>query len=268
LTSQSMQGGRASITGPQVNHSLPGPGPSKKRKRNLRSQGRLDWDEPERQSSTLPYDEDEVEKAVEEAGAVDNAEEEEADEEEESRELTYDEIWDDSSLIAAWESATAEYEAYHGKGKDWKKEPVKKSPLWYNVPPDPSKLKISASAEVVQESGVTQSDLENSRPLDFATFVPSHDPSLAQHSQPPAFEAYATPSAPGEHVSRDEAFNRALGAMYWAGYWTAVYHSHENYNGAGIAHETTVNGNHESQEDDKNAEDLDEDGELLISTQR
>src|SRR5712671_1049458 len=144
-----MQGGRVSIAGPQANHSLPGQGPSKKRKRNPRSQGRRDWDEPERQSSTLPYDEDEVEKTLEEAAAApDDAEEGEADEEEESRELTYDEIWDDSALISAWESATAEYEvrethndflscysdwcyhkAYHGKGKDWKKEPVKKSPL-------------------------------------------------------------------------------------------------------------------------------------------
>jgi hypothetical protein len=92
---------------------------------------------------------------------------------------------------------------------------------WYNIPPDPSKLK--ASAEVVQESSVTQLDLENSRPLDFETFVPDHDPSLAQPSQA-AFGTYGIPLAPGEHVSRDEAFNRALGAMYWVGYWTAIYH--------------------------------------------
>jgi hypothetical protein len=92
---------------------------------------------------------------------------------------------------------------------------------WYNVPPDPSKLKNSM--EVVQEVGVTQPDPDNSRPLDFETFVPNYDPSLAQLSQP-AYETYGIPPAPGEHVSRDEAFNRALGAMYWTGYWTAVYH--------------------------------------------
>jgi hypothetical protein len=38
------------------------------------------------------------------------AEEEEEEEEEESRELTHTEIWDDSALINAWESAAAEYE--------------------------------------------------------------------------------------------------------------------------------------------------------------
>ena len=92
---------------------------------------------------------------------------------------------------------------------------------WYNVPPDPSGLK--KSTEVVQEFGMKQPDSENSRPLDFETFVPIHDPSLAQPFQP-AYESYGIPPAPGEHVGRDEAFNRALGAMYWAGYWTAVYH--------------------------------------------
>ena len=34
----------------------------------------------------------------------------EDEEEDESRELTHEEIWDDSALIEAWNSATAEYE--------------------------------------------------------------------------------------------------------------------------------------------------------------
>ena len=51
------------------------------------------------------------------------------EEEEESRELTHEEIWDDSALVNAWEAATEEYEAYHGSKKDWKSETVNKSPL-------------------------------------------------------------------------------------------------------------------------------------------
>lgn len=98
----SMQGGRASFPSLHTDHSLPGPGPAKKRKRNPGSQRH--WDDPGQQSGTLPYDDDEVDRTIEDV-AVDDAEEEE-----ESRELTYDEIWDDSALIAAWESATAEYE--------------------------------------------------------------------------------------------------------------------------------------------------------------
>ena len=48
---------------------------------------------------------------------------------EESRELTHEEIWDDSALVSAWEAATEEYEAYHGSEKSWKTEPVNKAPL-------------------------------------------------------------------------------------------------------------------------------------------
>ena len=51
------------------------------------------------------------------------------EEEEESRELTHEEIWDDSALVDAWEAATEEYEAYHGLEKAWKAETVNKSPL-------------------------------------------------------------------------------------------------------------------------------------------
>jgi len=68
-----------------------------------------------------------------------------------------------------------------------------------------------------------QRDSEDSRPLDFDTFMPSHDPSLAQTPQH-ALEPNDIPPAPVGHVGRDEAFNRALGAMYWVGYWTAIYH--------------------------------------------
>jgi hypothetical protein len=49
--------------------------------------------------------------------------------EEESRELSREEIWDDSALVDAWEAAQEEYELYHGTGKDWKNGPLKKSPL-------------------------------------------------------------------------------------------------------------------------------------------
>lgn len=88
---------------PHVNHSLPGSGPAKKRKRNPGLPRH--WDEPEQQSSALPYDDDAVDMTIEGDDAVDDA-----GEEEESRELTQGEIWDDSALIDAWESATAEYE--------------------------------------------------------------------------------------------------------------------------------------------------------------
>ena len=99
-----MQGGRASFASPHIDHSLPGPGPAKKRKRKLGPQRH--WDDPEQQSNTLPYDDDEADRKLDEDVTVDDA----VEEGEESCELMHDEIWDDSALIAAWESATAEYE--------------------------------------------------------------------------------------------------------------------------------------------------------------
>lgn len=70
----------------------------------------------------------------------------------------------------------------------------------------------------------------DSQPLNFDTFVPTHDPSLDVPSDPtsnqiPVPDANYFP-ATGESavVSQGEAFSRALSAMYWGGYWSAIYH--------------------------------------------
>ncbi|KAH9921302.1 uncharacterized protein B0H18DRAFT_1021343 [Fomitopsis serialis] len=163
---------------------------------------------------------------------------EEEGQEEESRELTREEVWDDSALVDAWNSAMAEYEAYHGKGK-WKEEPVKKSPLWYNIPPakpdEKSKGKEKASAGTsitrpVLPNGVTyayQEVEDDSATHDLEANVPVHDPSFSGANVVPRSDdaAYAL-SEPGAMVSQDEAFSRALNASYWSGYWTAAYHYH------------------------------------------
>ncbi|KAJ3849602.1 hypothetical protein EV368DRAFT_75613 [Lentinula lateritia] len=179
---------------------------------------------------------------------------------EESRELTHEEIWDDSALIEAWNAAAEEYKAYHGPDKGWKNEPVHKSPLWYNTPPPPSKkqktshplppsvVDVAATTSVkgTAVSTGTEADVaieSDSKPIDFATFVPTHDPGLSlPGSAPPRmmpegndgirkpdlsshYTAAARSSDPGLMVSQDDAFKRALEATYWSGYWTAVYHA-------------------------------------------
>ena len=218
------------------------------------------WDDPGNAQDTVVYDEEREHVSYENVGVeVKEGEEEEI---EESRELTHEETWDDSALIEAWYSAEAEYEvcstilashyaetsykAYHGKSKGWKKDPVKKSPLyvssvgcasfhnlrdrWYNVPRPQATItdkgsKIGSSTISVVE------DEDNTAPIDFDTFVPMHDPSLPVVSeQPPStfkqLKEVGSLSLPASTamVSRDEAFNNALSAMYWTGYWTAVYH--------------------------------------------
>ncbi|KAG6840176.1 hypothetical protein C0991_008406 [Blastosporella zonata] len=115
---------------------------------------------------------------------------------EDGRDLTHDEIWDDSALIDAWNAATEEYEAYNGPDKGWKKDPIHTSPLWYNVPSTIKKATQSTLnghyvppiAESTQEE-----EEENSHPLNFDTFTPSHDPSLAMTM--PAFGPDSVPQS-------------------------------------------------------------------------
>lgn len=76
---------------------------------------------------------------------------------------------------------------------------------WYNVPPGDPGPKLPPP--------VPEHD---SIPLNFNTFVPSHDPTLTN------LATADTQSLAG--ISQDEAFRNALNAMYWTGYWTAVYH--------------------------------------------
>ncbi|KAJ8088914.1 hypothetical protein PM082_014160 [Marasmius tenuissimus] len=196
-------------------------------------------------------------------------EEQEEDDMELSRELTHEEIWDDSALIEAWNAATEEYEAYHGPDKGWKAEPVHKSALWYNVPPA-KKVKLSEdqpSRNVkAGPSALTGTEGEgDSKPIDFDTFVPEHDPALAK---PPQLEAaghpvsYSLPEGPQQMVSRDEAFSRALNATYWSGYWTAVYHCHNSMGKPSGAAENSQGeeGGHE-EEDEEGVVDEGEDCE-------
>ncbi|KAI0638818.1 hypothetical protein C8Q77DRAFT_8666 [Trametes polyzona] len=243
------------------------------------------WDDPGNQEPQMMYDEAPVPAAGPAAGPSAGAGtsasnghhyEEEEEEEEESRELTHEEIWDDSALIDAWNSAAAEYEAFHGPGKKWKSEPVKKSPLWYNVPPaTTSKPKGGPSATAPNgtngaapatssTNGGAQTD---STPHNFDTYVPSHDPSLAAAA---GSSALAVPGADGAamlgagaemaNVGQDEAFSRAMTAMYWSGYWTAVYHCRRNETQNG----STANELEDGVEEEDGAEgEADDDDEML-----
>jgi hypothetical protein len=101
---------------------------------------------------------------------------------------------------------------------------------WYNVPLSPSRLQQSASTTAVPPISEHQTSSRpeaeyNSQPIDFDSFVPTHDPSLVQDFSE-AMEANTMPSAAVSlpNVTADEAFSKALDAMYWTGYWTAVYH--------------------------------------------
>lgn len=84
--------------------------PAKKRKMHQKTSQRRPpqqhWDDPGSSAQVMNYQEE----AAYPSAPHDSKHAEDVEEEEESRELTYDEIWDDSALIDAWNSANAEYE--------------------------------------------------------------------------------------------------------------------------------------------------------------
>ena len=140
--------------------------------------------------------------------------------------------------------------AYHGTSKAWKTQPVKKSPLcvprstnerltqicltrWYNRPytaptPQPAPSNPRSGSNPFSSLAPDDEPEPDTVPLDFHTYNPTHDPSLAVPSDTgagPAMTApFFVPPPSTTMVSCDEAFNNALSAMYWGGYWTAVYH--------------------------------------------
>ncbi|KAJ7604760.1 hypothetical protein B0H17DRAFT_1120781 [Mycena rosella] len=186
-------------------------------------------------------------------------EDEEGDEGEDmdSRYLTSEEMWDDSALIDAWNAATEEYEAFNGPDKGWKNEPVHKSPLCVSaflsrqcgiIPPDEAAEEKAEDEDAGAADAAPPAGEGDSQSLDFATFVPTYDASLA----------LPTPESGDAGAGQDEAFSRALGAMYWGGYWTAVYHRTADRRGDAAAgrRRTMVKRRREAEE------------EAFVSTQR
>ncbi|KAH8120730.1 hypothetical protein DFH11DRAFT_1539791 [Phellopilus nigrolimitatus] len=273
------------------------------------------WDDPGVQTEGILYDEsiaDENDCTVKTDGLTEERDwegggegegdmgvEDEDEDEDESRELTHDEIWDDSALIAAWDAANEEYEGMHGRNKRWKKDRVHKSPLWYNIPPDKPPAKNKAKGKGIENSFSTAAPskqqthaqtllgaVESSAPLDFNTYIPTHDASLSSviPSKPPPVPegtqamlsdvtAYYETMLPASvnslaeevgAVSADDAFTRAIGAMYWSGYWTAVYHLQRKNEQEAPVKNDAMNDEDEVQ----GQEEEEEETELLVSTQR
>ncbi|KAG6879016.1 hypothetical protein C0992_005843 [Termitomyces sp. T32_za158] len=223
------------------------PPPAKRRKWNKNSKGRNYNDNHQRNNIGQA--------ATSSKAGVDH-------EMEEGRNLTHDEIWDDSALVDAWNAATEEYEAYHGPDKGWKKEPIHKSPLWYNVPKAVGRDNHTMSNEKVPIHTVSEFDeQENSQPLDFETFMPSHNPAL--DVTPPLGL-----KTPRPVVSQDEAFTRALGAMYWSGYWTAMYHAQRQIAQEQSGEDQGEEGSIDEGEGEEEEGDGKEDDDAFVSTQR
>jgi hypothetical protein len=103
------------LSSPQENRTVPPtaqppprPKPSKKRKRHAQQH----WDDQvESRHADVTYGEQALEAQHGNAERTGRDVRNNVVPDEESRELTHEEIWDDSALIDVWNAATAEYEA-------------------------------------------------------------------------------------------------------------------------------------------------------------
>lgn len=187
------------------------------------------WDEPSQSSATLSYD----------PPAPTSVKKDKPKRYTINHELSQEDLWDDSALIQAWDAAAEEYASLNGPGKSWKDEPTHKSALWYAPPPKPEGNQADDDDDEEEgENEEGEADAEengdqdpDSIPIDFDSFVPAHDPTLGQEtSGAAAYGPYAPTSlsAAAQDVStlsKDDIFEKAVSASYWAGYWTAMYHA-------------------------------------------
>jgi hypothetical protein len=99
------------IIGPQDLSSSSRPKKRKRSNQKLRH-ARQHWDEPSAEE-TLDHDEENIDVFPGESEVVGTGPSEQQEEVGEcERELTYEDVWDDSALIVAWDAATEEYEVF------------------------------------------------------------------------------------------------------------------------------------------------------------
>jgi hypothetical protein len=108
---------------------------------------------------------------------------------------------------------------------------------WYNVPPSsrpsrsdrPTQDNVNPSSSALTDAvDEDEGGYENGEYYGEANELPPGNDDEQTATQWPGYSsAYydlENPSSSMSTVSQDEAFSRALNAMYWGGYWTAVYH--------------------------------------------
>ncbi|KAL2013941.1 hypothetical protein VTN00DRAFT_1466 [Thermoascus crustaceus] len=168
-----------------------------------------------------------------------------------NRELTHEEIWDDSALVRSWDEAVEEYKLYHSihaKGE--------------NVE-DVLRQAEAEAAESAQDEGLNYAeametgDAELEAPLDgedeSAARVPSNEvkQTAEDESQAASSTAQPVPEAGDEHRAtgpapagaggaamphmllgqvQDEGLKNLMMAWYYAGYYTGLYEGQQRAN--------------------------------------
>ncbi|KAI5813412.1 hypothetical protein BZA77DRAFT_119511 [Pyronema omphalodes] len=154
--------------------------------------------------------------------------------------LTHAEIWDDSSLVEAWDDALKEYKKYHSiaaKGEDPEAVIQTTENGVVATADQPTEVEIGdapavRAAEPVMEDdsthkAVLEVEIENVK----ATDIPSvqtpqmPNPQQAQVEMPPFPFTQPHPAGPAAGFAiggNDDAMRNLMMAWYWAGYYTGL----------------------------------------------
>ncbi|KAH6917715.1 hypothetical protein BKA70DRAFT_1395395 [Coprinopsis sp. MPI-PUGE-AT-0042] len=100
---------------------------------------------------------------------------------EESRQLTHEEIWDDSALISAGNAATEEYEAYHGTDK------IMEGPASNEISLSRAQDLYEQDAMVKEEEGLRDRRDEEER-----SYGATQEPAVALNGPPAPPQDYAS----------------------------------------------------------------------------
>ncbi|KAG8944783.1 hypothetical protein FRC04_001521 [Tulasnella sp. 424] len=152
--------------------------------------------------------------------------------------------WDDSVLIDAWDAAMEEYQILNGPEADWKKDPVHKDSIWYKSSSG-ADLRWEDVKPAAPKNDLVGSSVRSAATAQAGTYDDENDHQMEDGAEEQG-QAVAGPSASGtagqelhssnvlpatfdiSKMSKDELFQKAVEASYWAGYWAAAYHASNN----------------------------------------
>ncbi|PPJ58793.1 hypothetical protein CBER1_08216 [Cercospora berteroae] len=139
-----------------------------------------------------------------------------------NRELTHDELWDDSALVNSWNDAFEEYKKYHSLAQKGEK---------VDIPQEPKAPVFSKAAAYLNANGTSKPS--PAAPINFAPS--SKDPSHTASNQTPSVTATVPrppTTAPPSLASlpqtliggaQNEDLKNIMMSWYYAGYYTGLY---------------------------------------------
>ncbi|CAK1362607.1 hypothetical protein CB0940_05184 [Cercospora beticola] len=137
-----------------------------------------------------------------------------------NRELTHDELWDDSALVNSWNDAFEEYKKYHSLAQKGEKVEITQKP-------ESKEPVLSKAAAYLNANGTSKPS--PAAPINFAPLSkesPNQHPSAtATVPRPPPAAPPGLASVPQALIggAQNEDLKNIMMSWYYAGYYTGLY---------------------------------------------